>query len=38
MSPGVFTKGKNHFADAMQPGRQDIAKECQAGLTKGVSK
>ena len=37
VSPGVFTKGTNHFADAMQPGFPDVAKEYEDGPTKGVS-
>lgn len=37
VSPGVFTKGTNHFADAMQPGIPAIAKEYDEGPTKGVS-
>ena len=36
VSPGVFTRGTNHFEDAMQPGRPDIAKEYDEGPTKGV--
>ena len=35
--PGVFTKGTNHFADAMQPGVPEVAKEYDEGPTKGVS-
>ena len=36
VSPGVFTKGTNHFADAMHPGHLEIAKEYDEGPTKGV--
>lgn len=36
VSPGVFTKGTNHFADAMQPGFPDTAKQYDDGPTKGV--
>lgn len=35
--PGVFTKGTNHFTDAMQPGQPQIAREYDEGPTKGVS-
>jgi NAD(P)-dependent dehydrogenase (short-subunit alcohol dehydrogenase family) len=31
--PGVFTKGTNHFADAMQPGRSSVANEYNEGPT-----
>lgn len=37
VSPGVFTKGTNHFADAMQPGFPAVAKEYDERPTKGVS-
>ena len=37
VSPGVFTKGTNHFADAMQPAYLDVVKEYDEGPTKGVS-
>ena len=37
VSPGIFTKGTNHFANAMQPGLPDIAKAYDDGPTKGVS-
>ena len=37
ISPGVFTKGTNHFVDAMQPGLPEIAKEYEDGPMKGVS-
>lgn len=36
VSPGVFTKGTNHFTDAMQPGIPSVAKEYDEGPTKGV--
>lgn len=36
VSPGVFTKGTNHFADAMQPGIPAIATDYDEGPTKGV--
>lgn len=35
--PGVFTKGTNHFADAMQPALPDVAKEYETGPAAGVS-
>ena len=37
VSPGVFTKGTNHFADAMQPGVQEVAKAYEEGPSKGMS-
>lgn len=37
ISPGIFTKGTNHFGNAMQPGLPDVAKEYDNGPTKGVS-
>lgn len=37
VSPGVFTKGTNHFADAMQPAYHEIVKEYDEGPTRGVS-
>ncbi|KAJ8130202.1 hypothetical protein O1611_g3429 [Lasiodiplodia mahajangana] len=37
VSPGVFTKGTNHFADAAKPGRPDIAQEYEDGPTKGLA-
>ena len=37
VQPGVFTKGTNHFADAINPGLPDVAKEYDEGPTKGVS-
>ncbi|KAK5167535.1 uncharacterized protein LTR77_007234 [Saxophila tyrrhenica] len=36
VSPGVFTKGTNHFADAMKPGLEGVAREYEDGPTKGV--
>lgn len=36
VSPGVFTKGTNHFADAARPGRPDVAQEYEDGPTKGL--
>lgn len=36
VSPGIFTQGTNHFADAMQPGFKDVAAEYDDGPTKGV--
>ena len=36
VSPGVFTKGTNHFEDAMQPAYPDVVKEYDEGPTKGV--
>ncbi|KAI0798831.1 hypothetical protein GGR55DRAFT_548822 [Xylaria sp. FL0064] len=36
VSPGVFTKGTNHFLDAVRPGRPDIAQEYEDGPTKGL--
>ncbi|KAK3703233.1 hypothetical protein LTR37_014573 [Vermiconidia calcicola] len=35
--PGVFTKGTNHFEDAMHPGLLGVAKEYEEGPTKGVA-
>ena len=37
VSPGVFTKGTNHFQDAMQPDFPEVAREYEEGPTKGVS-
>ena len=37
VSPGVFTKGTNHFTDAMQPVYPSVVKEYDEGPTKGVS-
>ena len=37
VSPGVFTKGTNHFVDAMQPALPEIVREYDEGPTKGVS-
>ena len=37
VSPGVFTKGTNHFADAAKPGSPDIVDEYEIGPTQGVS-
>lgn len=37
ISPGVFTKGTNHFADAMQPAYPEVVREYDEGPTKGVS-
>ncbi|RFU78468.1 hypothetical protein TARUN_3715 [Trichoderma arundinaceum] len=37
VSPGVFTKGTNHFADAANPEFADIAAEYEDGPTKGMS-
>ncbi|KAL7942620.1 NAD(P)-binding protein [Trichoderma barbatum] len=36
VSPGVFTKGTNHFTDAANPAYPDIAAEYEAGPTKGM--
>ena len=36
MSPGVFTKGTNHFLDAAQPARPDVAREYEDGPAKGL--
>ncbi|KAI1176057.1 hypothetical protein F4777DRAFT_292515 [Nemania sp. FL0916] len=36
VSPGVFTKGTNHFRDAAKPGRPDVAREYEDGPTKGL--
>lgn len=38
VQPGVFTKGTNHFADAMKPAYPDVEKEYEAegAPTKGV--
>ncbi|KAI1426396.1 hypothetical protein F5Y12DRAFT_783909 [Xylaria sp. FL1777] len=37
ISPGVFTKGTNHFPDAAKPGRPEVAQEYEDGPTKGLS-
>lgn len=37
VSPGVFTKGTNHFTDAASPAFANIAKEYEDGPTKGMS-
>lgn len=37
VSPGVFTKGTNHFVDAMHPAYPEVVKEYDEGPTKGVS-
>ncbi|KAI0096222.1 hypothetical protein GGR51DRAFT_567414 [Nemania sp. FL0031] len=37
VSPGVFTKGTNHFLDAAKPGRLDIAQEYEDGPTRGLA-
>ncbi|KAI8946829.1 hypothetical protein F4801DRAFT_39354 [Xylaria longipes] len=37
VSPGVFTKGTNHFPDAAKPGRPDVAQEYADGPTKGLA-
>lgn len=37
VSPGVFTKGTNHFTDAMHPALPAIAQEYEDGPTKGLS-
>jgi NAD(P)-dependent dehydrogenase (short-subunit alcohol dehydrogenase family) len=37
VSPGVFTKGTNHFADGMRPAYPAVAKEYDEGPTKGLS-
>ncbi|GAP86243.1 putative short-chain dehydrogenase reductase SDR [Rosellinia necatrix] len=36
VSPGVLTKGTNHFADAAMPGRPDVAREYADGPTKDL--
>lgn len=36
VSPGVFTKGTNHFADAAKPAFANIAAEYEDGPTKGM--
>ncbi|KAI0970156.1 hypothetical protein F4678DRAFT_148606 [Xylaria arbuscula] len=36
VSPGVFTKGTNHFSDALKPGRPNVAQEYEDGPTKGL--
>ncbi|KAK5633487.1 hypothetical protein RRF57_009201 [Xylaria bambusicola] len=36
VSPGVFTKGTNHFSDAMKPGRPSVAQEYEDRPTKGL--
>ncbi len=36
VSPGVFTKGTNHFPDASQPGNPDVASQYEQGPTKGI--
>ena len=36
VSPGIFTKGTNHFVDAMKPGNAAVAKEYEDGPTRGV--
>lgn len=35
--PGVFTKGTNHFQDAMKPGLPEVAAEYEQGPTEGLS-
>ncbi len=35
VSPGVFTKGTNHFQDAAQPGYPEVASQYRQGPTKG---
>ncbi|KAL7932967.1 hypothetical protein V8C35DRAFT_305936 [Trichoderma chlorosporum] len=37
VSPGVFTKGTNHFTDAANPAHPDIAAEYETGPTKNMS-
>lgn len=37
VSPGVFVKGTDHFASAMQPELKEVSKEYDEGPTKGVS-
>ena len=37
VSPGLFTKGTNHFQDAAKPGNPDVAAEYEEGPTKGLS-
>ncbi|KAL7911681.1 NAD(P)-binding protein [Trichoderma velutinum] len=36
VSPGIFTKGTDHFKDAANPAYPDIAAEYEAGPTKGM--
>jgi NAD(P)-dependent dehydrogenase (short-subunit alcohol dehydrogenase family) len=35
VTPGIFTKGTNHFCSAMKPADQAIAREYSEGLMKG---
>ncbi len=36
VSPGVFTKGTNHFQDAAQPDIPETARQYEEGPTKGI--
>lgn len=37
LSLGIFTKGTNHFADAMKPGLREVDREYEDGPTKGIA-
>ncbi|KAF7192597.1 D-beta-hydroxybutyrate dehydrogenase, mitochondrial [Pseudocercospora fuligena] len=37
VSPGVFTKGTNHFSDAAKPGVESVLREYEEGPTKGLA-
>lgn len=37
LSPGVFAKGTNHFADAAKPGLKDVVDEYESGPSRGMA-